>query len=245
MSKHLCDLVLDTVRAGIPDLARLEKKTWCTFARAGRSNGLYVRHGSRTITLWPRWDFSDAEDLHQAAADAGLETGARQHVEDTWAKRYPVPIKVRRDTDVEAVKHLLVYAISRVAAVDPRTAYRGLRFAPEIVTQPAYPEGSKYTVVVNAYERNLSARLACISHYGTRCTVCGFDFKERYGEIGEGFIHVHHLLPLSSLGQQYKIDPKQDLRPVCPNCHEMIHRKKPPYSIEELKQIMQSQVSSH
>jgi len=119
-----------------------------------------------------------------------------------------------------------------------------LRFAHEIAAEPTYPEGSKYTIVVNAYERNLSARLACISYYGARCSVCGFDFKERYGKIGEGFIHVHHLLPLYSLGQQYKVDPKQDLRPVCPNCHEMIHRQKPPYSIEELKQIMQSQVAS-
>jgi 5-methylcytosine-specific restriction protein A len=74
--------------------------------------------------------------------------------------------------------------------------------------------------------------------------VCDFDFGQEYGLIGEGFIHVHHIVPLSSVGPDYKIDPKQDLRPVCPNCHEMLHRRQPPYSIEELKQIMQHPIVS-
>ena len=31
------------------------------------------------------------------------------------------------------------------------------------------------------------------------CEVCGFDFHDRYGDIGKGFIECHHRMPLASL----------------------------------------------
>jgi hypothetical protein len=204
-SKHLCDLVFEAVEADIPDLARNEKKTWCTFAQPGRAISFYARHGSGHITVWPRWDSPDAEDLQKAALDVGLVAGVRNNVEDTWAKRYPIPIKVLRDADVDAVKPLLLHAVSQIATADSRVAYRGLRFAQEMPAQPSYPEGSKRPIIVYAYERNASARLACISYHGVRCSVCGLDFGQQYGVIGEGFIHVHHLLPLSSVGPNYEL----------------------------------------
>lgn len=61
--------------------------------------------------------------------------------------------------------------------------------------------------------------------YGYRCAVCGFDFYETYGEIGKNFIHIHHLKPLADLGGEQEV-AVDDLRPVCPNCHAMLHRKK-------------------
>jgi len=96
-------------------------------------------------------------------------------------------------------------------------------------------EGAKRQIVVNTYERDPEARRRCIAHYGTSCSVCGLNFADVYGEVGEGFIHVHHLTPLSQLGQEYEIDPIRDLRPVCPNCHAVIHRRSPAYSIKEVK----------
>jgi 5-methylcytosine-specific restriction enzyme A len=99
-------------------------------------------------------------------------------------------------------------------------------------------EGALKQITVNSYERNQEARARCIQHYGTRCQVCGLDFVEKYGEIGQGYIHVHHLIPISGIGVQYTIDPIQDLQPVCPNCHAMLHRKEPPYSINDLKKII-------
>jgi len=98
-----------------------------------------------------------------------------------------------------------------------------------------YVEGAVESVIVNAYERDQVARQACIFHYGTRCQVCRFDFGERYGEVGKGFIHVHHLIPLSEIRAQYRVDPVDDLRPVCPNCHAMLHRTSPPLKIDELR----------
>lgn len=53
---------------------------------------------------------------------------------------------------------------------------------------------------------------------------CGFDFRSVYGELGAGFIHVHHLTPLASLGNEGDVHTLEDLAVVCPNCHAMIHR---------------------
>jgi predicted HNH restriction endonuclease len=93
-------------------------------------------------------------------------------------------------------------------------------------------------VTVNDYERNRAARQACIAHYGCRCLPCGFDFEMFYGELGREFIHVHHIRPLSTVDHEYEVDPVQDLRPVCPNCHAMLHRREPPLRIEELARLI-------
>ena len=112
-------------------------------------------------------------------------------------------------------------------------------FIPEEVTGVGgLYEGATEKIPVNSYERNAQARQICIKHYGTQCQVCETDLGEVYGEIGEGFIHVHHILPLSTIRQRYEVDPILHLRPVCPNCHAMLHRKEPPYTIEELKLII-------
>ena len=68
--------------------------------------------------------------------------------------------------------------------------------------------------------------------------MCEFDFEENYGEVGVGFIHVHHIVPVAEIGETYQVDPINDLIPVCPNCHAMIHKRKPPYSIKEIKDMM-------
>ncbi len=96
-------------------------------------------------------------------------------------------------------------------------------------------EGVKKSITVNLYERNPLARTKCIEYYGAQCVVCDFNFGKKYGEIGQGFIHVHHLNQLSDIKQGYEVNPIKDLRLVCPNCHAMLHRKNPPYTIEELK----------
>lgn len=100
-------------------------------------------------------------------------------------------------------------------------------------------EGGKYQVTLNKYERNPLARRLCIEHYGSyTCQVCKFDFYSVYGELGKDFIHVHHIVPLSERGESYKVNPTEDLIPVCPNCHAMIHRNGGVLPIEELKKII-------
>ena len=105
----------------------------------------------------------------------------------------------------------------------------------EIDATTSLVEGNVRRVEVNAFERNAEARRRCLTHYGTTCCICGFDFEKAYGEVAAGFIHVHHIHPLASVGKEYSVDPVRDLRPVCPNCHAVLHRQLPPYSIEEVK----------
>jgi predicted HNH restriction endonuclease len=88
----------------------------------------------------------------------------------------------------------------------------------------ALPEGARRVVTVNVYERRKSNRRDCIKHHGDTCAACNMSFKDVYGDFADGFIHVHHVVPVSQLGAGYTIDPKTDLVPVCPNCHAMLHR---------------------
>ena len=103
-----------------------------------------------------------------------------------------------------------------------------------------YNEGRVHQVWMNKYERSNKARERCIEKYGCRCLVCGMDFEKTYGKLGRGFIHVHHIVPLSSMGKNYQVDYEKDLVPVCPNCHAMLHKGKngKVLTINQLKQIM-------
>lgn len=115
----------------------------------------------------------------------------------------------------------------------------------EINNSEVLTEGAIQHITVNAYERNPEARRRCIEHYGTRCCICRFDFGQVYGEVAKGLIHVHHLRPLSEIGEEYQINPVADLRPVCPNCHAVLHRRSPAYSIEEVKAFLDQSNSSY
>lgn len=111
-------------------------------------------------------------------------------------------------------------------------------FTDEYAPGAKYTEGQRTQVLVNRYERDRNARDECIRHYGATCSVCGFDFGLKYGDLGEGFIHVHHIVPLHEIGVDYVVDPINDLVPVCPNCHAMIHRRNPALSIDELRKLV-------
>jgi 5-methylcytosine-specific restriction protein A len=108
----------------------------------------------------------------------------------------------------------------------------------EVVTPALYVEGATRTVTVNVYERDPAARRACIAHHGTHCSACSVDLGEVYGELGQGFIHVHHVKELSSIGKEYEVDPVKDLRPLCPNCHAIAHRVSPSLTVEQLKELL-------
>lgn len=105
-------------------------------------------------------------------------------------------------------------------------------------------EGATKQTLVNRYERSSIARQRCIEYHGCKCAVCGFDFEEKYGEIGKGFIHVHHIVPLNQIGKEYVVNYEKDLIPVCPNCHAMLHRSMNGHevTVDELKNIINKSV---
>lgn len=99
-------------------------------------------------------------------------------------------------------------------------------------------EGGFTRVEVNRYERSYINRAACIEIHGTKCKACGFDFGCYYGEIGIGFIEVHHKTSISEIPAGTVVNPRHDLVPVCSNCHSMMHRETPPISIERLQALI-------
>ena len=107
-----------------------------------------------------------------------------------------------------------------------------------IENEKVIKEGSLKQVYINCYERNKRARDKCLDHFGYKCIICDFDFEKIYGPIGKNKIHVHHKKQLSEIKKNYQVDPIDDLCPVCPNCHLIIHSTKKSFTIEEMKNII-------
>jgi 5-methylcytosine-specific restriction protein A len=181
----------------------------------------YTRALSSPLTdnylTWIRRDYGDAGLANAVSA-------VSQHL-DYYEKRRSVNLRSTRDI------------LAKHAALLPKTPDTFV--SPEEVSPSAtHVEGTVRQALVNVYERNPAARAACIAHYGNTCQVCSFNFGKTYGQLGDGFIHVHHLKEISSIAKEYEVDPIVDLRPVCPNCHAMLHTSRPALSIEALKQIV-------
>lgn len=101
-----------------------------------------------------------------------------------------------------------------------------------------YPEGMLSRVMVNRYERDSRNRAAAIALHGSHCKACEMEFGSRYGEVAAGYIEIHHLTPVSQLGPDYVLNPETDLVPLCPNCHAIIHRRNPPFSVADLRKML-------
>jgi len=128
----------------------------------------------------------------------------------------------------------------RNALLELRMIQKGdsITFPEEVPQDVKYAEGAVRKITVNAYERNPTARKLCVKYQGVTCKVCKFNFKETYGKIGRGFIHVHHISDLAKAPRNHQVDPKKDLVPVCPNCHAMLHSEKPALSVQKLRSIL-------
>ncbi|WP_288929379.1 hypothetical protein [uncultured Maritimibacter sp.] len=103
-----------------------------------------------------------------------------------------------------------------------------------------YSEGGKQQKLVTRYERDNRARRACLRAHGFDCATCGANLMEIYGEVARDFIHVHHLTRLSDMGDDYRVNPKRDMRPLCPNCHSIAHLRVPPFSLAQIREFLKT-----
>jgi predicted HNH restriction endonuclease len=105
--------------------------------------------------------------------------------------------------------------------------------------ESSFIEGHQTQRWSTTYERNPQLRAEAVKLHGVVCMGCGFNFEEKYGAIGSGFIEVHHTKPISSLGGKSLVNPATDLVVLCSNCHSIVHRKQPiPLSLEALKAML-------
>lgn len=232
-SRNLCDLIVE--RLGEKEKIPIRHAENMCSVGSGPVF-LYIYHQRDGLTIYLYCDLADPEMLRRVTHDS-LTFETRRNLGSDWAKITPYFVKIKTSEAAELVPHIYEFLASK-----PRPEARRLRqhmfILPSEEGIGQREEGGKVTIVVSRYERDPNNRRDCIKIHGTKCKVCGFDFAKTYGAIGDGFIHVHHLTPLSQTGKKRKTDPKKDLTPVCANCHEMLHRRKPPYEIEELKALI-------
>lgn len=107
-----------------------------------------------------------------------------------------------------------------------------------------FPEGAVYEGRHKRRERNKAlvkkVKADFFAKHGRHfCEACGFDFAEKYGQAGKGFIEAHHTIFVSDLAPGAKTDPS-DMALVCSNCHRILHRKRPWLSIAALRKLLKN-----
>jgi hypothetical protein len=106
-----------------------------------------------------------------------------------------------------------------------------------------FAEGERSQRESTFFRRNPRLREEAIKHHGLRCIACGLDFGERYGSVATGYIEIHHLNPLAERRDAAAGKPLMtlldDVKPLCANCHRVVHRRQPPMSIAELRACLE------
>jgi 5-methylcytosine-specific restriction protein A len=101
-------------------------------------------------------------------------------------------------------------------------------------------EGAESVQSCHKYERSRFNREICLSYYGYVCKACGLSLEKKYGEAGLKVIHVHHVTPISLMEGPRVINPINELVPLCPNSHNVAHRRNTPYTVEDLQGFVEN-----
>lgn len=114
---------------------------------------------------------------------------------------------------------------------------------PDIISEPEYSfsEGAVHEYIGTRYERNTKLRKQAVAIHGLTCAACGFNFEKAYGEYANGYIHIHHIFQISDFNGEKTVNPETDLVPLCANCHAVVHRKREPLTIDDLKGMVKFQ----
>ncbi len=108
--------------------------------------------------------------------------------------------------------------------------------------EAAFPEGRELFLKHRARERNSTviqrAKSLFVGKHGRFfCEACGFDFEKVYGQLGHGFIEAHHTIAVSTLSENSETKVS-DIAMLCPNCHRMVHRRRPWLCMKDLQSIL-------
>ena len=222
---------MQSLRDRLPLLQYNEVKYWASFRSAPpRRVVAYLNPSKQGVRVFLALGPDSEADLVQTPSTS------------SWAARFPSVFQIDGEQDLERAEQLILASSKVIKPSGREKAYPRPEYyaAEELPPEAEYLEGSASRVLVNAYERNRRARETCLRHCGRSCVACGFNFRDNYGESTAGYIHVHHVVPISRVGTGYRLHPINDLRPLCPNCHAVIHLKEPPFSIEDVKQMLRN-----
>ncbi|WP_085592316.1 HNH endonuclease [Pseudomonas sp. B14(2017)] len=174
-------------------------------------------------------NFTPFEDAVPSKIDGEyLETIPASHRSNYWRDG----VRPISQSDYDAILSHATLLPSRADAAVPDTEDDPLTFE-------SASEGSKTSYFGTRYERRKDLRVKAIAIHGLDCKACGFDFEQAYGEHAKGFIHVHHVVPISDFGGEKAVNPETDLVTLCANCHAVVHRKRDKtLSVDELKGML-------
>jgi len=231
-SQASCDSVLAEYERKLPGSVRNEGRSWCTIRDAHGDLLAWVQHRKKAprARVYPYVGRASARFVEKLEA-LGVHTDTAR-ARTSWGNVAPVGAYVP-----DEVTALILVGVHLGVLGERGHEERVVGGAVDVDDDAEYREGRRSLLSMNRIERNARLRRACIRKFGTECAVCGMDFERRYGPIGEGFIHVHHLVPVAEQDAErsVKVD---ELRPVCPNCHAMLHQSSPPIALEELKRML-------
>lgn len=113
-----------------------------------------------------------------------------------------------------------------------------------VIDERTVMEGELRTRTQEYRTRSRDLRRTAIEHYSKNgrisCKSCQFEFASAYPGLGDGYIQIHHLKPVSYMrGEELDMANALDnVCPLCANCHQMVHRNTPPMSIDELRSYL-------
>lgn len=155
----------------------------------------------------------------------------------------PIPPKLEKNYWRSGVRSIDQSVFENIVSLASLTAQSD-EFGPidreqEFETTVTGIEGKKVAYFGVRYERSPKLRRQAIAIHGVACNACGFDFGKAYGEHAKGFIHVHHVKPISEFEGDQVVDPATDLITLCANCHAAVHKRPNELlSVEQLKSIL-------
>ncbi|MCP3381222.1 hypothetical protein NLM31_12815 [Bradyrhizobium sp. CCGUVB4N] len=107
------------------------------------------------------------------------------------------------------------------------------------IDQSEFQEGQRASREMTYFARNSKLVRAAKAHYGTNCLACGFNFADFYGDIGEGYIEVHHKRQMAD--DSVRLKTVEDVDVLCANCHRMVHRQAIPLTLDQLRSLIGDQ----
>ncbi len=160
-------------------------------------------------------------------------------LDDEWkiSKGFELAVtrKISSQNDsIDILESVEIVILPLVAAIAELIGYEDL----DDLRVEGEVEGELAQTLSSRRERSSRNRLLCLSLHGDFCGVCGHDPKSLYGADAGSILEVHHIEPLAEVATPKIYNPATDLIPLCPNCHRAIHRKKPAYSPDELKELL-------
>lgn len=226
-------LVVD--KKSVPSELRTRPELWFSedqdcYGKPGAESYYASNAGSEACDM----PFESVREVYQALLDAHTNIIARAATK----RRHASTLRTHSPELVQFVAQVLGRPLPQPGYFDTSDQDSLPLTAEELRSNERFSEGAARQILVNAYERDRRARQRCIEHYGARCAACGMSFEERYGLEAGGIIHVHHIIPLSEIGERYEVDPIRDLRPICPNCHMVIHATKQARTVEQVAEMI-------